>query len=112
MFLEKNPSLLNALFQLPPSGLTSLNTELVVGTQVLAIHPQTKDLLNGSILTTSEKQYYVQFDRQDMGVHRGKSRSTLANFSASYLYWISVADTDTMPHDALVPHVGVNGAAV
>ena len=40
---------------------------LTVGQRVLAIHPKTKGLRTGSLLTTDIRSYHAQFDRTELG---------------------------------------------
>ena len=39
-----------------------------MGQRVLAVHPQTKELKTGTILTSDVVQFHVQFDRTELGV--------------------------------------------
>ena len=41
---------------------------LQVGQRVLAVHPQTKELKTGTILTSDVVQFHIQFDRTELGV--------------------------------------------
>lgn len=47
---------------------TDLARPLSVGQQVVTIHPKTRELHNGSILTVDRNNCLVQFDRPDLGV--------------------------------------------
>ncbi|KAK9735432.1 hypothetical protein RND81_04G205300 [Saponaria officinalis] len=47
---------------------TDLARPLSVGQQVVAIHPKTRELQNGSVLAVDRQSCLVQFDRQDFGV--------------------------------------------
>ncbi|KAH7330857.1 hypothetical protein KP509_20G005600 [Ceratopteris richardii] len=47
---------------------TDLPRPLSVGQRVIARHPKTKEVYNGSILTVDEDKCRVQFDRPEMGV--------------------------------------------
>ncbi|XP_015892697.3 protein ALWAYS EARLY 3 isoform X1 [Ziziphus jujuba] len=47
---------------------TDLARPLSVGQRVIAIHPRTRKIQDGSILTVDHSRCYVQFDRPDLGV--------------------------------------------
>jgi hypothetical protein len=55
---------------LPYLNLTSgsVTPKLMVGTKVLAVHPKTKEVRSGSILTLDATKYHVQFDLPELGV--------------------------------------------
>ena len=55
---------------LPYLNLTPGNVtpKLMVGTKVLAVHPRTKEVRSGSILTLDATKYHVQFDLPELGV--------------------------------------------
>ena len=55
---------------LPYLNLTSgsVTPKLMVGTKVLAVHPRTKEVRSGSILTLDATKYHVQFDLPELGV--------------------------------------------
>lgn len=44
------------------------SSRLMVGQRVLAIHPCTRELRSGSILTLDSSRYHIQFDRPELGV--------------------------------------------
>ena len=44
------------------------SSRLMVGQKVLAIHPCSKELRSGSILTLDSFRYHIQFDRPELGV--------------------------------------------
>ncbi|MCO5608511.1 hypothetical protein L7F22_062722 [Adiantum nelumboides] len=75
---------------------TDLPRPLTVGQRVIARHPKTKEVYNGSILTVDRNRCRVQFDRPEMGVEL-------------------VADIDCMPvnsfenlSDTLIPRASIN----
>ncbi|XP_044487094.1 protein ALWAYS EARLY 3-like isoform X2 [Mangifera indica] len=41
---------------------------LVVGQKIIAVHPRTREIHDGSVLTVDHSRYRVQFDRHDLGV--------------------------------------------
>ncbi|XP_044498764.1 protein ALWAYS EARLY 3-like [Mangifera indica] len=47
---------------------TDLARPLFVGQQIIAVHPRTREIHNGSVLTVDRSRYRVQFDRRDLGV--------------------------------------------
>lgn len=47
---------------------TDLARPLSVGQRVIAIHPRTRNIQDGSILTVDHSRCYVQFDRPELGV--------------------------------------------
>jgi hypothetical protein len=47
---------------------TDLARPLSVGQRVIAIHPKTRDLHDGSVLTVDHDRCRVQFDRAELGV--------------------------------------------
>ncbi|KAJ0035662.1 hypothetical protein Pint_24565 [Pistacia integerrima] len=47
---------------------TDLARPLFVGQQIIALHPRTREIHNGSVLTVDRSRYRVQFDRCDLGV--------------------------------------------
>ena len=55
---------------LPYIKMSQLNSSsrLMVGQRVLAIHPSTRELRSGSILTLDSSKYHIQFDRPELGV--------------------------------------------
>ena len=46
----------------------STSSRLMVGQRALAIHPATRELRSGSILTLDSSRYHIQFDRPELGV--------------------------------------------
>ncbi|OMJ86765.1 hypothetical protein SteCoe_11618 [Stentor coeruleus] len=44
------------------------SSRLMVGQKVLAVHPSTRELRSGSILTLDSSRYHIQFDRPELGV--------------------------------------------
>ena len=65
---------------LDPALAASLPRQLAVGQRVIARHPLTRQLHDGSLLTTAHDSYRVQFTRRDLGVE-------------------VVKDTDVMPSE-------------
>ncbi|MED6182264.1 hypothetical protein PIB30_027105 [Stylosanthes scabra] len=47
---------------------TDLARPLIVGQRVIAIHPKTREIHNGSILTVDHSRCRVQFDQRELGV--------------------------------------------
>ncbi|KAK1277365.1 Protein ALWAYS EARLY 3 [Acorus gramineus] len=47
---------------------TNIAKPLVVGQRVIACHPKTREIHDGSILTVDRNRYRVKFDRADLGV--------------------------------------------
>ncbi|XP_019464011.1 PREDICTED: protein ALWAYS EARLY 3 isoform X2 [Lupinus angustifolius] len=47
---------------------TDLAQPLIVGQRVIAIHPKTREIHDGSILTVDHYRYRVQFDQPELGV--------------------------------------------
>lgn len=47
---------------------TDLARPLSVGQRVIAIHPKTREIHDGSVLTVDHSKCRVQFDRQELGV--------------------------------------------
>ncbi|XP_027329953.1 protein ALWAYS EARLY 3 isoform X2 [Abrus precatorius] len=47
---------------------TDLAQPLIVGQRVIAIHPRTREIHDGSVLTVDHCRYRVQFDQPDLGV--------------------------------------------
>ncbi|EXB74814.1 hypothetical protein L484_023558 [Morus notabilis] len=47
---------------------TDLARPLSVGQRVIAIHPRTREMHNGTVLTVDHSRYHVQFDQPDLGV--------------------------------------------
>ncbi|KAJ1427279.1 SANT/Myb domain [Sesbania bispinosa] len=47
---------------------TDLAQPLIVGQRVIAIHPKTREIYDGSILTVDHCRYRVQFDQPELGV--------------------------------------------
>jgi hypothetical protein len=44
------------------------NSRLMVGQKVLAVHPQTREVRSGLVLTLDSSRYHIQFDRPELGV--------------------------------------------
>lgn len=47
---------------------TDLAQPLSVGQRVIAIHPRTREIQDGTVLTVDDSRYHVQFDQPDLGV--------------------------------------------
>jgi len=47
---------------------TDLAQPLIVGQRVIAIHPKTREIHGGSVLTVDHCRYRVQFDQLELGV--------------------------------------------
>lgn len=47
---------------------TDLAQPLIVGQRVIAIHPKTREIHDGSVLTVDHCRYRVQFDQPELGV--------------------------------------------
>lgn len=47
---------------------TDLARPLSVGQRIIAIHPRTREIHDGSVLTVDRSRYRVQFDRRELGV--------------------------------------------
>lgn len=47
---------------------TDLAQPLIVGQHVIAIHPKTREIHDGSVLTVDHCRYRVQFDQPELGV--------------------------------------------
>ncbi|KAJ0093660.1 hypothetical protein Patl1_25107 [Pistacia atlantica] len=47
---------------------TDLARPLFVGQQIIALHPRTREIHNGRVLTVDRSRYRVQFDQCDLGV--------------------------------------------
>ncbi|KAK3189776.1 hypothetical protein Dsin_029337 [Dipteronia sinensis] len=47
---------------------TDLARPLYVGQRIIAVHPRTREIHDGSVLTVDRSRYRVQFDRRELGV--------------------------------------------
>lgn len=47
---------------------TDLARPLSVGQRVIALHPKTREVHDGSVLTVDHDKFRVQFDRPEIGV--------------------------------------------
>lgn len=52
-----------------------------MGQRVIAIHPKTREIHDGSVLTVDHSKCRVQFDRQELGVEFVMVRILLLSFS-------------------------------
>lgn len=60
---------------------TDLARPLSVGQRIIAIHPRTREIHDGSVLTVDRSRYRVQFDRRELGVEFVR-----VNFLAAILF--------------------------
>lgn len=64
---------------------TDLARPLYVGQRIIAVHPRTREICDGSVLTVEHSRYRVQFDKRELGIEFVQVSHFIAYLSTSYL---------------------------
>lgn len=65
---------------------TDLARPLYVGQHIIAVHPRTREICDGSVLTVEHSRYRVQFDKRELGIEFVQVSHFIAYLSTSYLF--------------------------
>lgn len=65
---------------------TDLARPLYVGQRIIAVHPRTREICDGSVLTVEHSRYKVQFDKRELGIEFVQVSHFIAYLSTSYLF--------------------------